>query len=79
MTPEALTSFFGWMTVLNFAVLLLTTLAVVALQDRIAGIHGRMFQMEPGDVKKAYFKYLANYKILTIVFCLMPWIALKLM
>jgi len=66
------------MTVLNFAVLLLSTLMVVALQDRIAAIHGRMFQMEKAEVRKAYFKYLANYKILTLIFCLMPWIALKL-
>lgn len=78
MTPETLTAFFGWMTVLNFAVLLLSTLMVVALQDRIASIHGRMFQMEKAEVRKAYFKYLANYKILTLIFCLMPWIALKL-
>ncbi|WP_170372644.1 DUF6868 family protein [Ruegeria arenilitoris] len=78
MTPETLTAFFGWMTVLNFAVLLLSTLMVVALQDRVAAIHGRMFQMEKAEVRKAYFKYLANYKILTLIFCLMPWIALKL-
>ncbi|MBY6084548.1 DUF6868 family protein [Ruegeria arenilitoris] len=78
MTPETLAAFFGWMTVLNFAVLLMSTLMVVALQDRIAAIHSRMFQMEKAEVRKAYFKYLANYKILTLIFCLMPWIALKL-
>ncbi len=78
MTQEFLTTVFGWMTVLNFAVLLFSTLMIVILRDKIAGIHGRMFQMERSDVKQAYFKYLANYKILTIVFCLMPWVALKL-
>ncbi|WP_120634488.1 DUF6868 family protein [Ruegeria sp. EL01] len=78
MTQEFLTSVFGWMTVLNIAVLLFTTLMIVILQDWIAGVHGRMFQMEKTDVKKAYFRYLANYKILIIVFCLMPWLALHL-
>lgn len=78
MTPEALIAFFGWMTVLNFLVLALSGLMIVAFQDRIASIHGRMFQMEPAEVRKAYFKYLANYKILTIIFCLVPWIALKM-
>ncbi|MEW2918211.1 DUF6868 family protein [Ruegeria sp. ANG10] len=78
MTQEFLTTVFGWMTVLNFALLALSTMLIVALQDWAAGIHGRMFQMEPGDAKRAYFRYLANYKILTIVFCLMPWLALKL-
>ncbi|MGI9370835.1 MAG: DUF6868 family protein [Ruegeria sp.] len=78
MTQEILTAFFGWMTVLNFAVLLFSGIMIVTMQDWIAGIHGKMFQMEQAEVKKAYFKYLANYKILTIIFCLMPWVALKL-
>ncbi len=78
MTQAFLTAVFGWMTVLNFAVLLFSTLMIVALQDWIAGIHGRMFQMEQAEVKRAYFRYLANYKLLTIIFCLMPWLALKL-
>ena len=78
MTQDLLTTVFGWMTVLNFAFLGITTLMIMGLQDRIAEIHGRMFQMQPAEVRKAYFRYLANYKILTLVFCLMPWIALKL-
>ncbi len=78
MTQEILTAVFGWMTVLNFAMLLFSSLMIVTMQDWIAGIHGKMFQMEPAEVKKAYFKFLANYKLLTIVFCLMPWVALKL-
>ncbi|WP_170359919.1 MULTISPECIES: DUF6868 family protein [Ruegeria] len=78
MTQEFLTTVFGWMTVLNLALLVFTTLMIVVSQDWAAKIHGRMFQMEPGDAKRAYFRYLANYKILTIVFCLMPWLALKL-
>jgi hypothetical protein len=78
MTQEFLTTVFGWMTVLNIAVLLFSTLMILIMQDWIAGIHGRMFQMERTDVKKAYFRYLANYKILIIVFCLMPWLALHL-
>ncbi len=78
MTQEILTAVFGWMTVLNFAILLFSSLMIVTMQDWIAGIHGKMFQMDQADVKKAYFKFLANYKLLTIVFCLMPWVALKL-
>ena len=78
MTQEFLTTVFGWMTVLNIALLAFTTLMIVTLQDWIAGVHGRMFQMERTEVKRAYFRYLANYKILTIVFCLMPWLGLKL-
>ncbi|MCX8953628.1 hypothetical protein OU790_09295 [Ruegeria sp. NA] len=79
MTHEFLTTFFGWMAALNIAVLLFTTVMILLLQDWIAGIHGRMFQMDRADVKRAYFRYLANYKILTLIFCIVPWLALKLM
>ncbi|NOD65389.1 DUF6868 family protein [Ruegeria sp. HKCCD9179] len=79
MTHEFLITFFGWMAALNIAVLLFTTVMVLLLQDWIAGIHGKLFQMEQPDVKRAYFRYLANYKILTLVFCIVPWLALKLM
>lgn len=78
MTQEFLTTVFGWMAVLNIAVLLFSTVMIVSLLDWIAGIHGRMFQMERTDVKRAYFRYLANYKILTLIFCIVPWLALKL-
>lgn len=78
MTQEFLTTVFGWMTVLNIGVLIFSTMMVLALQNWIADVHGRMFQMERADIKRAYFRYLANYKILTLVFCLVPWLALKL-
>ena len=78
MSQEFLTSVFGWMAVLNIAVLLFTTVMIVLLQDWIAGIHGRIFQTERADVKRAYFRYLANCKILTLIFCIIPWLALKL-
>lgn len=78
MTQEFLTSVFRWMAVLNIIFLVFSTLMIVLLQDRLAGIHGRMFQMEPPEVKRAYFRYLANYKILTLIFCIVPWLALNL-
>ncbi len=53
MTQEILTAVFGWMTVLNFAILLFSSLMIVTMQDWIAGIHSKMFQMEQAEVKKA--------------------------
>lgn len=78
MTQEFATSVFGWMAALNIAVLLFTALMVLLLQEQIAGIHSKLFQMERSEVKRAYFRYLANYKILTLIFCIVPWLALKL-
>ncbi|MBE1285615.1 MAG: hypothetical protein GJ676_20050 [Rhodobacteraceae bacterium] len=78
MTIETLTTVFGWMTVLNFAMLAFMTVMVLALRDWATGLHARMFDMEPAAVHRSYFNYLALYKALTLIFCLMPYLALKL-
>ncbi|MEX0348991.1 MAG: DUF6868 family protein [Paracoccaceae bacterium] len=78
MTQDMLATVFGWITLLNLAILGFSTIMVILLKDRVADIHGRMFDMSPADMRKAYFSYLANYKILTLIFCLTPWLALKL-
>lgn len=78
MTVETLTTFFGWMTVLNIGFLIITTVLLLAMQNWVTGVHARMFKMDEADVRKAYFAYLAKYKTLTLVFALVPYIALKL-
>jgi hypothetical protein len=79
MTLATMTTFFGWMTVLNIGFLAITTLLLLSGREKFAAMHAAMFNMETGDVKKAYFRYIANYKILTFMFCLAPYVALKLM
>ncbi|WP_146346622.1 DUF6868 family protein [Phaeobacter marinintestinus] len=79
MTQETLTTFFGWMTVLNIGFLAFTSIAMVTMMDWVTGIHGRMFRMEPADVRAAYFRYLAQYKVMTFIFALGPYLALRLM
>lgn len=78
MTQEMITGFFGWMAILNMGILALMSLAIVIFQDRIAALHGRMFGIETSEIRQAYFRYLANYKTLTFILCVIPWIALKL-
>ena len=78
MTQETLTTVFGWMTVLNMGFLAFTTVMLLVLQDWVTGVHARMFKMQEEDVRKAYFDYLAKYKTLTLVFALVPYLALKL-
>jgi len=74
-----MTAFFGWMTVLNLGLLMVTTIALLAGREKFAALHAYMLGMESADVKKAYFHYLANFKIVVLVFCITPYVALKLM
>jgi hypothetical protein len=76
---EAITAFFGWTTVINFALLFVSSIMVITMRGAISRIHGKMFELETVDLSRAYFQYLAQYKIAIIVFSLTPYIALKLM
>lgn len=76
---EAATTFFGWTTVVNFALLFVSSIVVIVARGSISRIHGRMFGLESVDLSRAYFQYIAQYKIAIIVFSLTPYVALKLM
>ena len=79
MTQDSLTTFFGWMTVLNFGLLALAGLTLAAMRDRVSVLHAGLFGLTPEAVSAEYFRWLATYKLLALVFCLTPWIALKIM
>ena len=76
---ETITAFFGWSTVINFVFLAVSSLTVIAMRGWISRMHGRMFGLESADLSRAYFQYIAQYKIAIIVFSLTPYVALKLM
>ena len=75
---ELLTAFLGWTTIINLVLLLISSIIVVAARGAISRIHGRLFGIESADLSRAYFQYLAQYKIAIIIFSLTPYIALKL-
>ena len=76
---ETLTTFFGWTTVVNLVLLFISSIVVITARGTISRIHGSMFGLETADLSRAYFQYIAQYKIVFIVFSLTPYIALKLM
>jgi hypothetical protein len=78
-TLEAVTAFFGWTTVINFVLLFVSSIMVITIRGAISRIHGRMFGLEAADLSRAYFQYIAQYKIAIIVLSLTPYIALRIM
>jgi hypothetical protein len=76
---DVVTTFFGWTTVINFVLLAVSTISVIAMRESISRMHGKMFGLEPVDLSRAYFQYIAQYKIAIIVLSLTPYVALKLM
>ena len=77
MTLETLTAFFGWMTAINISLLLLMTLAMITLKDFATSLHARLFDLDPAQVRHAFYTYLAGFKIAVIVLNLTPYLALR--
>jgi hypothetical protein len=75
---ENLIAFFGWCSVLNILLLSISAFFVFFLKSYISKIHSILFDISRDDIYKSYFQYLAFYKILIIVFNIIPYIALKI-
>ncbi len=78
MTMTTLTEFFGWASIINIIILLLSTIAVIAMRGMVTTIHSGMFGLEKKDLSRAYFQYLAQFKIAIIVLTVTPYFALKI-
>lgn len=79
MSIDQIHEFLGYCTVINLAVLLFSTFAVTVFKDKVSTIHAKMFDLSLSEVKAGYFSYLSHYKVLLIVFNLVPYLALTLM
>ncbi|WP_444928505.1 DUF6868 family protein [Microbulbifer sp. SSSA002] len=78
MELENLTLLLGWASVINIGILLLSTLGLVCLRKPITRVHARIFTLNEQDLGRAYFQYLAQYKIAILVFNITPYFALKI-
>jgi Family of unknown function (DUF6868) len=78
MTTETITAVFGWMSVLNIGYLAFSTLMLIVFRGTATGLHQSLFSLEEKDVHQAYFTWLGNYKIFTLIFSLAPYLALRI-
>lgn len=76
---ETIRVFLGWCTAINMGMLIVAAGALAAGGRVIARWHASMFDLDPADVKKEYFQYLAHFKALVLVFNLVPYLALRIM
>lgn len=79
MTITSLITFLGWCSVINLFLLLFATLFLIFAGKFAANFHSKLFAMEPEKLSVLYVTYLSNYKVLIIIFNLVPYWALKLM
>ncbi len=78
MDINTLITFFGWCSVINIAVLVLSMLVLLIYRKPVAQIHGRLFGLKPEALPPVYMHYIGNYKLLILIFNLVPYISLQL-
>lgn len=79
VTLAQLTEILGWASVLNIGMLLLSTTLLLLMRPFVVWMHSILFGLDESDLPLIYFKYLALYKVLTLVFIVSPYLALKIM
>jgi hypothetical protein len=78
MTLESLREFLLWCMVINVGLLIFSFLLILLARDWIYRFQGKMFRLPEEKVASTWYKSLAFYKILIIVFNVVPYIALRI-
>ena len=78
MSIEILSGFLLWCAVINYGLLIVWFLAFLLMRDFIYGIHGKLFRLSVEQFNAVNYAGIAFYKILILVFNLIPYIALKI-
>lgn len=79
ITISQLTELLGWASVINIGILIFMTIALSTIRKVALNVHSKMFGIPEGELNIVYFKYLANFKMLTTIFILVPYLSLKIM
>ncbi|MHC4175291.1 MAG: DUF6868 family protein [Planctomycetota bacterium] len=78
MDIDCIRAFFMWCTILNFALLVLSSLMCICAGDWAYRIHSKWFSISRETFNVAIYSFLALYKIFIFVFNLIPYIALSI-
>ena len=78
-SADLIQTFLGWCSVINTGLLIFSALIVMIFREQISDLHATIFHLNKEDVLRAYFQYLAQFKILIIVFNIVPYFALSIM
>jgi hypothetical protein len=76
MDIQTLTTFFMWCTILNVALLSFSSMMCICAGDWVYRMHSKWFPIPREVFNVAIYSFIGLYKILVIVFNLIPYIAL---
>jgi hypothetical protein len=77
MDMQTLQALLGWSTLVNWGILLLWTLFIVFAPKFVFSLHSRFFKLTQSQFDTVHYSAMAGYKLLIIVFNLVPWFVLR--
>ncbi len=78
MDIRTLREFFKWCTIINVALFILSAIMLIAAPDFIYNAHGQLFHMPREAFDVVLYSFLGLYKIVILVFNLIPYLALRI-
>lgn len=78
MNIELLIKTLGWLSFINYTVLVVWFLALIFARDLIYNIHTRLFNISSQNFDLIHYCLIGSYKLFILVFFISPYIVLKL-
>ncbi|MDN3640467.1 hypothetical protein QWY82_16850 [Simiduia curdlanivorans] len=77
MTIDQLATFFGWSTVINWAVMCIWLVFITAARDFTFKMHSAMFKISATQFNAMHYGGLGFYKLMVFLFNLVPYLVLR--
>ena len=74
---EQIEMFLGWTALVNIGLLVLSSVMIICFRKEVAYLHRLMFDLSESELSRAYFNYLAYFKLLVIIFNLVPYLVIR--
>lgn len=78
MDIQILTRFFMWCSILNIGLLMFSFLMLAFAGDFVYSMHAKWFPVPRERFNAVTYSFLGFYKIIVIVFNVVPWAALAI-
>ncbi len=76
MDIETLTAFFMWCTIINGAMFVVSAAVCILARDFVYRVHSKWFSVPRETVNVAIYSFIGLFKIVFIVFNVVPYVAL---
>jgi len=76
MDIQTLTTFFMWCTIINGAMLVLSTMMFILAPDFVYRMQSKWFPIPRETFNVVFYSFIGLYKIIILVFNVVPYVAL---